>query len=656
LLVGLAGCNGNGEGPDDDDTSAEGGCPWDEDDSADTAGVVTPGTELEGYLCPTGDQDWYALEVPAGDDLVSVQLIIDAPLAPVEPTYTVWDGAVSEAVGSPQTGEAAVPNMPLQVVHGLSAGSYYVVVRDQSNDAQDTRHAYELLVTTSADADTHERNDSLEDATEVTGDEVTGYISYRGDEDWFRIESPALGLLDLRLTMDVGGIEPAYRVVTADEELLVADANEAGTTQATDLSVLQALGDGGTYYVVVSDDDGLDVDGNTPYTLSLAAQTDPDENEVNDHPDDATGLTGQNCGANWSAYSVEQGYLASAGDTDWYRIDVGGCVGGLIEAEMFFHSPATLPEDMEASLRVVREVSEDLCDTDQDCQVLSRTCESNLDCSRRGNLCLASNFCAGAGVCMPSGLCGAVLLSEDAAEDSPDAVTLSAPVFGLSPLYLAVSDYHADAYALDNEYTVRVRVRTDPDTLEQSERYTAGPPEASNAAYHTPFATELPVYDCAAGFCCDENTWTSGALSYSYDQDWFRYEHPCPEEDCMVRVVYRLDGGAVDFYMRVFEGNNSWFDNIADIVDLSNHPQTDGYFGGLDPADYCFYAWQGHTGSPYYYYISVRDTIYVSAGHEEDGDWDHDPDQAYQLCIEKVADGCVDPPCFLYEEGCGVPN
>lgn len=653
-LLALAGCSGNGDDPDDDDTSDGGACPWDEDDSAAAAGTVTPGTALEGYLCPTGDQDWYALEIPAGQDLLTIQLIIDAPLAPVEPTYTVWDAA-DEVVAAPQTGEAAAPNMPLQVVHGLGAGSYYVVVRDQSNDAQDTRHAYELLVTTSADADTHERNDTQDDATEVTGDEVEGYISYRGDEDWYRIESPALGLLDLRLTMAAGGIEPAYRIVTADDEVLVAGVNPSGTTQATDLSVLQALGESGTYYVVISDDDGLDVDGGTPYTLELSAQTDPDGNEVNDHPDDATGLTGRSCGGIWSTYSVEQGYLASAGDTDWYSIDLSGCGNGIMEADLFFDSGETLPDDMEASLRLVREVDDESCDSDQDCQQLSITCEDNLDCSTVGNLCLAGNVCAGAGVCLPTGNCGATLLSVEAAEHSPDALTVAAPLFGLTPLYVAVADYHADAYSLDHEYTVRLRVREDPDLLEPSETYTGGPPTGNSAAYHTPFATELPVYDCAAGFCCDETTWTGGALSYSYDQDWFRYQHPCPDEDCMVRVVYRLEGGATDHYMRIFEGNNSWFDNIADIVDLANHPQTDGYFGGLDPADYCFYAWEGHIGSPYYYYLTVRDTLYVSAGHEEDGDWDHDPDQGYQLCVEKVSDGCIDP-CFLYEDGCGVPN
>jgi hypothetical protein len=122
----------------------------------------------------------------------------------------------------------------------------------------------------------------------------------------------------------------------------------------------------------------------------------------------------------------------------------------------------------------------------------------------------------------------------------------------------------------------------------------------------------------------------------------------------MVRVVYDFDGGAVDFYMQVYEGANPWFDNLSDTTDPGNQPAKSGYFGGLGAADYCFYAYSGHEGDPFYYYVPIRDTVYVAEGQEEDGTWDWSPEQGYRFCVEKVADGCVDP-CFLYEDGCGAP-
>ena len=123
----------------------------------------------------------------------------------------------------------------------------------------------------------------------------------------------------------------------------------------------------------------------------------------------------------------------------------------------------------------------------------------------------------------------------------------------------------------------------------------------------------------------------------------------------MVRVSYEFDEGPVDFYLQVYEGEEFWFDNLADTTDPGIQPARSGYFGGLSSTDYCFYAYQGHIGDPFYYYLPVRDTVYVSEGHEDDGNWDWSTEQAYRLCVEKIADGCVAPPCFLFDEGCGAP-
>jgi len=122
----------------------------------------------------------------------------------------------------------------------------------------------------------------------------------------------------------------------------------------------------------------------------------------------------------------------------------------------------------------------------------------------------------------------------------------------------------------------------------------------------------------------------------------------------MVRVNYEFDEGPVDFYLQVYEGEELWFDNLADTTDTGEQPARSGTFGGLSSDDYCFYAYQGHTGDPFYYYLPVRDTVYVAEGQEDDGNWDWSTEQAYRLCVEKIADGCVDP-CFLYDDGCGAP-
>jgi len=474
--------------------------------------------------------------------------------------------------------------------------------------------------------------------------------------------------------MPAGGIEPKYRIIDADGGLLVEDVNEAGKRQDTDLEYQQSLASAGTYYVVVSDNDGVDSDRENDYTLELEFQEDPDLNEDNDHPSRATDLSSMACSRYWTGWVDIQGYLASSGDVDWYRINLEDCGRSVIEVNVEFDGQADLPDDLQASVRLVCESVQDECSADQDCMKLSRVCDSALDCQRIGNNCLAEGACSGAGVCMDSGYCGAIRISQSAPETVPDPdnagsripnpdrgkLVFAAPLFGDTAAYIAVEDYHSDAYSLDHAYTLRVRVRRDQDLFESSEAYTAGPAtDQDEIERHLQRAKEIPVHDCRAEAdggpeCCGPDTWVQGFLSYSYDQDWYSYTHPCPGEDCMVQVHYEFDEGPSDFYMQIFEGGTPWFDNLSDTVDMENQAARSGYFGGLDADDYCFYAFQGHTGDPFYYYLTIRDTVFISEGREEDGTWDYSSEQAYRFCVEKISSGCNDP-CVLYDGGCGVP-
>ncbi|MCP4676377.1 MAG: hypothetical protein GY854_12870 [Deltaproteobacteria bacterium] len=672
LLVALVcACNGeNNESIPDggQDTEQESPCPWDDDDEHANATALTMSSPAEGFLCPIGDQDWYAITVPSGTDLLSVELTVDAPVAPIDPTYSIWTADAASVVASPTASEAAGSSKPIQIVHGLEAGEYLLVVRDRADDSEDVRHPYRISIAGSVDTDTNEPNNTDDTATATGGTAMQGYISYRGDEDWFQVESEAQGLLRLRLTMPMGGIEPAYRIVSPEGDDIISDANEAGKHGDTDLEYLQALETEGTYYVVISDDDNLDDDNSIPYSLELILEEDPDANEANDHPSEATELGVFTCAAEWSDWTSVQAFLGSSGDIDWYKIELETCGRGLLEVEVSFDEPTTLPEDLQATARLVLEREQDVCVVDQDCQKLARTCELDLDCSRVGNTCLDEGVCAGAGVCLPGDICGVSFLSVAAPEtvgDPPNQTTnpnrgtvlFAAPVNSNLPVYLAVEDYHSDAYSIDHGYTLRTRVRTDPDTHEISEAYTAGPPTIDDEpGTHIIHAKEVTVHDCIGGVsCCGSDTWEEGFISYSYDQDWYSYTHPCPGQDCMLRVVYEFGEGPVDFYMHVYEGETLWYDTLVDTFEEASHAATSDVFGGLGADDECFYGFSEHQGedNPFFYYLMVRDTIYVSEGQAEDGTWDFSSEQAYRFCIEKIADGCLEP-CVQYPEtGCG---
>ena len=152
--------------------------------------------------------------------------------------------------------------------------------------------------------------------------------------------------------------------------------------------------------------------------------------------------------------------------------------------------------------------------------------------------------------------------------------------------------------------------------------------------------------------CSDERAeWTEGTISYEDDQDFYTYRHPCPGQDCMVKIYYQIDEGPVDFLFQIYEGNRLWFDPIVPVAELNINAALSGSFGGLTSRNQCFYAWHAHGGN---YTLSVRDL-------RPTRDWS--TEQKYRFCVEKAGNGCFEPPCKDMPErenqtspaGCSVP-
>jgi hypothetical protein len=260
-----------------------------------------------------------------------------------------------------------------------------------------------------------------------------------------------------------------------------------------------------------------------------------------------------------------------------------------------------------------------------------------------------TGYCAGANICI-EGHCGAVLSHLEAPESNPRSVTLSAPLMNVSSLYVVVGDFQSDAYAPGISYNVNVRVAEEPDTHEPSEFFSGIPPtEDDQMSAHHPFATAVTVHDCGTD-CCEGNpaNWVEGYLSYTYDQDWYSYEHPCPEEDCMVAVHYELAAGPVDFLLMVSRWENDVWIEFDPPSDTGNSPARSNKYGGTAAGDECFFAHNMHED----YFFVVRDTVWVSESNPRGGLWDASKDQSYRFCIEKIADGCVSP-CRTADDGSG---
>ena len=684
LLFALLACDTSSEleSPASSDTASD-PCAWD-DDSVDAPAAL--GSEpVPGWICPLGDQDWYRVELQESDALLTLSLELEGPVSPLDLSWTVWDSEGTEVQAEPESHEAATTGQPLEITHGLAPGVYLVALRDVGADAYDTRHGYRLTATASPDPDPNEPNQDASTAT--AGGQHTGYVAYRGDEDWFVVRPEQDAVLSLALDADVVDYQLAYSLRDGEGETIGhVDVSES-TRLATSSSLSWAIGGGERWYAVVSDDDGLDADRDTPYQLTLELLDQPDALEPNDDPAASTGLGALRCAETWSDPVEAQGYLATPADVDWFRVDLSRCESGVLEASLQLGGEEGLPEGLSPMLRFLRPDPESSCSVDQDCQSLSRTCSSDWDCAGYGNTCLGDGVCAGSGSCLPSGSCGATLLYEQAVEDRPGTVEVAVPTLGEESLYLEVSDFMNDSASLEDAYTLTVRARQDPDEHEPNHVWTAGPGDAPSYSVQTPYAVTVPVHDCSVPTCCldlpveegdsgsvqlggdtavedccgdgtdacclptdccGEDDWIEGQLSFSYDQDWYAYEHPCPDEDCLLQVHFEVGEGPVDVYTQLLVSNSLWFDALVDVSEESFHAPISSAYGGLEADDECFYAYSGHGSSTYH--LGFRDTNY--GGESERWDWD--PDQTYRFCIEKVSQECV-PPCTTYDDGCGQP-
>ncbi|MBN2529314.1 MAG: PPC domain-containing protein [Deltaproteobacteria bacterium] len=682
----------------DSDSSSESACAWDTEEDVASAFVLAGATPVKGYICPTADEDWFTFSIPAGQSLVQVNLSLDAPVSPLNLVYYIWDSTGANVVGTLDSGKSVVAGTSLSSSFYLPSGTYHLQVRDDGADGQDVYHPYQLTVTTAADADVQEPNNDAPGATALTGGSATGYLSYDGDEDWYMVEGRENGIIQLHLTMPVSFVAPAFRIVTASGVELASGDNPAGMSVATDISYDLAVDSAEPIYVVVSGTDAGGSDVAVAYTLQVTVAPDPDSNENNDHPSVATPMTTIGCGAAWSDWSEVQGYIASSGDEDWYALNTGNCDHGVLQVELTFANAGSLPAGFRPTVSFVREYDGAACTVDQECQTLPENCDDDLGCSYLGNSCVkqggSQGVCAGASVCLPSGNCGANWAVAQASEGAPGVVQFTAPLNNWSAsgnIYLAVSDTVGELFSVNHIYTLRARLIADADGNEVSGAYSTRPPSDNDKVYnHIANAVPVPVHDCTQSGgvdtgsdtdsdtggtadsdttavdtesdnsaapttvpgCCGPNDWVEGYISYLYDEDWYAYPHPCPGEDCMVRIHYQLGEGPVDTYLRLFADGNMWYDNLASIKEQSVQSAVTGFFGNTTAAD-CFYAYNKHGD---FYYLSIRDTIFVSESQPLAGQWDWSVGQYYRFCVEKIANGCQSP-CQYYEgSGCGQPS
>ncbi len=276
-----------------------------------TRGHYYPAMNLLSDPPGQADEDWFSLR---SDRPGLYTLSLDLSAVPnVDPVLEIYDannyklkeisaGGVGQGLGFRDLGIRA----PAQ---------YFLRLRPRSRGMSNPDVFYELLNELRPyDGHTElEPNDQRADATPFEKDAVTGHIAPAGDVDWYRVNAATSPRQILRA--DLSSVPGMQLVLTVTDDLgqplLVVDNGLKETPQ-----VLTGIGlSNATYYLVVSEKTGRAANGRDAYALTKTLV--PWQPGLEWEPNDST-ATAQ---AVKIGESVD-GYLAPAGDVDYYEFNV----------------------------------------------------------------------------------------------------------------------------------------------------------------------------------------------------------------------------------------------------------------------------------------------------------------------------------------------
>lgn len=287
-----------------------------EPNNSDDAATPVVGTTAAGQIATTGDEDWYAVNVPGGAQIVDVTVTAPAGGSVTHLVSLVAADGLTDLAAAPLTAGAVAGTLSTRLrVRAESNAVTYLRVRDDDGadaDLDPAVGAYTVSITVLANPDANETeagNDEPETATGVSsGAVITGSLATTADQDLFRIAgggntsvaNPKVVIVTLETTTAITeDFQPQITIIGVDPEI---PANQQNCNDACELcdgskckeSRLQRfvrqspfrtaypLRDTQSVLIVVNEagDDAFDETGT--YTLRVEVIDDPDPGEAGD--------------------------------------------------------------------------------------------------------------------------------------------------------------------------------------------------------------------------------------------------------------------------------------------------------------------------------------------------------------------------------------
>ncbi len=222
---------------------------------------LTPGSPIQATIFPTRDHDWYSFQVPGRSQ---VRVLITQVPQDMEMVFQVWNANKDLLLswqGPPRPGADTDITFDLP-----GAGTYYLEVAESRDDGRSTQ-PYTLQITVVPAVDAGEDNDIFMNAQPLQlSQEVQGSILPPRDHDWYQLEIPAPGTLNVSITYNPPELDMVCQVWNADKRVVCGW--QGAPRLGADAEIACALEEPGIYYLEVAD--GRD-DASSPEAYHLVA-------------------------------------------------------------------------------------------------------------------------------------------------------------------------------------------------------------------------------------------------------------------------------------------------------------------------------------------------------------------------------------------------
>jgi hypothetical protein len=237
-----------------------------------------PGT---GFIASEGDEDWWKVDAP-GETLIQwKRSSAPATSSNVDYHMEIFPARGDASLDSVVMGDGSGGITSLKtVVYGADAGSYFARIRDNGDDDYDTTQPYHVTATLIAVPDAqNEPNGNMNGDTNRTlatalpfRTPVRGWIAWRGDQDWYKVQAPAAGRVTIELSTTATSTDVDYRIALADAQgqEIGQEVDGDGSDGITRLRLQAQVPAAGTYFLVVSDNGDENYDYQNGYTLTAS--------------------------------------------------------------------------------------------------------------------------------------------------------------------------------------------------------------------------------------------------------------------------------------------------------------------------------------------------------------------------------------------------